>query len=241
MKQKFTLIELLVVIAIIASLAAMLLPSLNKARESAKKISCVNNLKQIGTALSLYSGDHGVYPAATSPVVEGRNQQYWYHRIRPYLGSPEVPTSWEQATELARKGVLFCPSTEVVYGPSGLSDTVSYAMNAFSYLAQHKKFGPAVCTDSSPTTTSPYMIKPESRAPGIPPSKIIFISELGRNPGSATGGVHPAIRNRDYYVGNAGDTLPAFRHNDGKTSLQLDLHVESAVTPQRVAWELYLY
>lgn len=115
-------------------------------------------------------------------MVEGRNQQYWYHRIRPYLGSPEVPTSWEQATELARKGVLFCPSTEVVYGPSGLSDTVSYAMNAFSYLAQHKKFGPAVCTDSSPTTTSPYMIKPESRAPGIPPSKIIFISELGRNP-----------------------------------------------------------
>ena len=88
MKQKFTLIELLVVIAIIAILAAMLLPSLNKARESAKKISCVNNLKQIGTALSLYSGDHGVYPAATSPVVEGRNQQYWYHRIRPYLGSP---------------------------------------------------------------------------------------------------------------------------------------------------------
>lgn len=241
MKQFFTLIELLVVIAIIAILAAMLLPALNKARESAKKISCLNNLKQIGTALSLYGGEHNVYPAATSPVVEGRNQQYWYHRIRPCLGSREIPTDWTRATELAREGALFCPSTEVIYGPDGLSDTVSYAMNAFSKLVQTKEFKPAVCTDPTPTTTSPYQTKPESRAPGIAPSKIIFISELGRNPNNANGSVHPAIRNRDYYVGISGDTQPAFRHSNSKNSLQFDLHVESAVTPQRVAWELYLY
>lgn len=241
MKRKFTLIELLVVIAIIAILAAMLLPALNKARESAKKISCVNNLKQVGTALSLYGSDQGVYPPATSPVVEGRNQQYWYHRIRPYLGSKEIPADWARATELAREGALFCPSTEVVYGSDGLSDTVSYAMNVFSKLVQGKEFKPAVCVDTPSTTTSPYMTKPESRAPGIAPSKIIFISELGRNPNNEKGSVHPAIRTRDYYVGISGDTLPAFRHSNTKNSLQFDLHVESAVTPQRVAWELYLY
>ncbi len=62
-KSNFTLIELLVVIGIIALLAAMLMPALSKAQEAARQADCVNQLKQIGLALKMYSNDmRGQYP-----------------------------------------------------------------------------------------------------------------------------------------------------------------------------------
>jgi prepilin-type N-terminal cleavage/methylation domain-containing protein/prepilin-type processing-associated H-X9-DG protein len=62
-REAFTLIELLVVISIIAILAAMLLPALSRAKESARKISCMNKLRQLDLSMQMYVDDnHGFYP-----------------------------------------------------------------------------------------------------------------------------------------------------------------------------------
>ena len=72
----FTLIELLVVISIIATLAAMLLPALGKAREKGKSASCINNLKQLALGATLYANDNDDYLSAITNAASccGGNQ-----------------------------------------------------------------------------------------------------------------------------------------------------------------------
>ncbi len=94
-RRAFTLIELLVVIAIIAILAAILFPVFAQAKESAKKTTCLSNLRQVGLATMMYVVDESdVYPAwaISRPAINGGNGSYLSPdvQIGPYTKSEQI-------------------------------------------------------------------------------------------------------------------------------------------------------
>lgn len=110
-ERAFTLIELLVVISVISVLAAMLAPALSAAKERARAIDCVNNLKQISLALQLYSNDHTDYlvPAEYNRINGATYQEGWPTILLNgrYLPAPKAATHSSLASQ---KSVFRCPS-----------------------------------------------------------------------------------------------------------------------------------
>lgn len=112
-RAAFTLIELLVVVAIIAILAAILFPVFARARENARRASCISNLKQIGLGTMQYVQDYDdVYPAYYQPNPDRK----WPQVLDPYIKSTQIFT---------------CPSrSEFPYtGTYATAGNIGYGMN----------------------------------------------------------------------------------------------------------------
>jgi prepilin-type N-terminal cleavage/methylation domain-containing protein/prepilin-type processing-associated H-X9-DG protein len=111
--RAFTLIELLVVIAIIAILAAMLLPALAAAKARAYKTQCMSNMKQLGTAITLFTGDHTeMFPPAADVSLMSDITLSWDCYINYYIGAPLPKASLEDGDLDADSmpPILRCPA-----------------------------------------------------------------------------------------------------------------------------------
>ncbi|HQK93316.1 MAG TPA: prepilin-type N-terminal cleavage/methylation domain-containing protein [Armatimonadota bacterium] len=116
----FTLIELLVVIAIIAILASIVMPVYSKAREKAVSVSCLSNIKQIGTAATMYAHDWDLkFPSGLYLTGVGESWWRWPDMLQPYVQNYQL---------------FFCPDSVEI------QDTIiwgQYAYNAEWVLVQH--------------------------------------------------------------------------------------------------------
>ncbi len=111
-RRAFTLIELLTVIAIIGILAALVIPTVGRVRESARAAQCASNLRQINLAVKLYIEDNkGFMPASARPLLPGEKgtgtMVLWTKAVGPYLPQ-RGKTSTSQEHE-----IFVCPSAEI--------------------------------------------------------------------------------------------------------------------------------
>ena len=126
----FTLVELLVVIGIIALLISILLPALNKARESAANVKCLSNLKQIGMAIIMYGNDNkGAIPYGYGPG--GNPNDCYDDQLVKYLPG-------NQANNLGKPGnkarVFLCPSVLIPTAADG-GEAIHYGCLPFVFYA----------------------------------------------------------------------------------------------------------
>ncbi len=177
-ERGLTLVELLVVIAIAGLLAALLLPTLARAWESAHRITCVNNLRQLGMAFELYVLENrDTYPAAQDPVSTDPYYWLWMGRGWRTLLTRYVPGDKENP------GLFYCPS-DVRARSVEVYERTSYAYSMAFYHSPKQ----IDSTDSFEATFSNPMPTIPQRTCSIRyPSKKILLGEWYANH-AASGG-----------------------------------------------------
>jgi prepilin-type N-terminal cleavage/methylation domain-containing protein len=170
-RRGFTLIELLVVIAIIAILAAMLLPALSAAKERAKRITCMNHLKQIGVSIVMYSNDfNDKLPPAQ--FADGDNSGVdacynLYENTFDAAGVRNLGYLWESKT-LANPRVFYCLSgVNVKAGTDYLSER-TYE----NYTDASGKW-PSFVAGGNPRVRGGYSYFPQSATKLLTPPRVV--------------------------------------------------------------------
>ncbi|MDD2710676.1 MAG: DUF1559 domain-containing protein [Verrucomicrobiae bacterium] len=139
----FTLVELLVTMAIISLLASMLAPALSRSREQVRMVSCMNNLRQMGSALFMYAHDNDDYVIP----YHGASGRYFNRYVVDILGVKyPVPGSWAVKDNVPK--MLFCPSDKApyqaappagdIFGSYGWNRALSGVYNDQTALPFHK-------------------------------------------------------------------------------------------------------
>ena len=172
-RRGFTLIELLVVIAIIAVLIALLVPAVQKVRESAARTQCLNNLKQIGVAVHAINNTYGVLPPAAAPdgwtatttcAVPYRGNNWTFHAwLLPYIEQQPLydmltlgsspPGGYCGGQYMVNIPTYRCPSDNTTSASTGFSQTLAGGAENFAvsnYVSNYLCFGdPYAASDAA--------------------------------------------------------------------------------------------
>ena len=196
-RQAFTLIELLVVIAIIAILAAMLLPALARAKDKAKSISCVSNLRQIGLGMNLYAEDANGFLPGTAHSTYSNS---WIFSLAPYVANTDK--------------IRICPADKKGDGRL-LNHGTSYIMNEYTSTPALDPFG-------KPKAGEPVW----NRLGAIKrPCDTMLVFEISDRQGTGAGQDHTHSRNWLNGWSSVLDDIQPDRHGKTANYLFADWHV----------------